>query len=879
MSESNASDPSARGNRLPRALVVSVVLACLVLTGLLLSLPRLAQELIVPALVRALQAPELSIDIRRVDFSGLDLGQISLAEDGDITVSAVLVDWSLTGLAHGRIDRVRILGLNARGAKRNGQWEVTGLPNLTQASETDSSPMFLPDIDELHVDGRIGLDAESFAILAPFSVNGSLREGQLILDAQTTLAGQPLVVGLKADLDQRDFRLTCALPPASVAALASLVPSLRNLPVSGTIESLIDAVMPPDQSPRITANLDLNAIQALLGSTLLAQDGQTSIHMAWQNGSQFDLDPVSVSAPLPLILTVSNIETDLERGILGCSWDLALTAVPGLDLAAPPRLSGRCEATRSEHGWNLRTRAELDPLRASPTGSPDLKISLEPGTLSFDVATNATTSRMEAAVRMGRLRLTRQTQDLTLASLDLSVNATTGPSGLEGGLDLAGGRLDAKQPGLTLSATRFRGQGMFRLGENPLVHGTLHVNARATAGDLTSVITARLPLSWPIPANEAGSVQCDVDHGRTKLAKSASRIVQTVHGVDISGTLQTLPVAIRLPFKGQLDLARPENSWVEITANQAIDLPGDLARLVPALSGLSGTARLDAKARLDLSRGVPSLPASLRLSDLALAHGQGKTSLGGGSLGLTFADLLSLRSDPDQRLVFDRLQMGSVILEKGDIRYQIEAPHSILVEGCAFQWAGGRIGSQAFRINPSVEDYTVELYCDRVELTKALEQFGLSQAQGGGTANGRIPVRWSKGSLTFDNGFLYSTPGEKGILQIQGTQILTAGVPPGTPQYGQLDLAAEALKDYAYEWAKIRMNTEGEELVVSLELDGKPAKPLPFIYDRNIGGFARVSAASPGSVFQGIRLDVNFRLPLDQLLQYRQLMELITNGG
>ena len=34
---------------------------------------------------------------------------------------------------------------------------------------------------------------------------------------------------------------------------------------------------------------------------------------------------------------------------------------------------------------------------------------------------------------------------------------------------------------------------------------------------------------------------------------------------------------------------------------------------------------------------------------------------------------------------------------EGDIRYQVEAPHSILVEGCSFRWAGGRIGTHAFR--------------------------------------------------------------------------------------------------------------------------------------------------------------------------------------
>jgi len=166
-----------------------------------------------------------------------------------------------------------------------------------------------------------------------------------------------------------------------------------------------------------------------------------------------------------------------------------------------------------------------------------------------------------------------------------------------------------------------------------------------------------------------------------------------------------------------------------------------------------------------------------------------------------------------------------------------------------------------------------------VVLAQALGQLGMTQAKGDGTVNGRIPLHYADGSLTFDNGFLYSTPGEKGVLRVQGTEILTAGVPQGSAQYGQLDLAAEALKDFSYEWAKIRVNTQQKELIVSLQLDGKPEKPLPFTFNRDIGGFARVSADSPGSVFQGIRLDVNFRLPLDQLLQYRQLIELMKNGG
>jgi hypothetical protein len=44
---------------------------------------------------------------------------------------------------------------------------------------------------------------------------------------------------------------------------------------------------------------------------------------------------------------------------------------------------------------------------------------------------------------------------------------------------------------------------------------------------------------------------------------------------------------------------------------------------------------------------------------------------------------------------------------------------------------------------------------------------------------------------------------------------------------------------------------------------------LPFIYKKELGRFARVDAESKGSLFQGISLDVNLQLPLNQILRYK----------
>ena len=60
-----------------------------------------------------------------------------------------------------------------------------------------------------------------------------------------------------------------------------------------------------------------------------------------------------------------------------------------------------------------------------------------------------------------------------------------------------------------------------------------------------------------------------------------------------------------------------------------------------------------------------------------------------------------------------------------------------------------------------------------------------------------------------------------------------------------------------------------------LQFDGKPAKPLPFVYNKQLGSFVRVEAGASGSLFQGIGLDVNLRLPLNRLLQYKDVVHMI----
>jgi len=113
---------------------------------------------------------------------------------------------------------------------------------------------------------------------------------------------------------------------------------------------------------------------------------------------------------------------------------------------------------------------------------------------------------------------------------------------------------------------------------------------------------------------------------------------------------------------------------------------------------------------------------------------------------------------------------------------------------------------------------------------------------------------------------LYSEPGDSHNLRVQGMDKMLEGLPPDSVQFSQMDIAAEALKNFDYEWVKINFANVGEELRLEMQLNGRPAEPLPFKYDSQRGGFIRVNGEK--AIFQGIKLNVNTNIPLNQMLKF-----------
>lgn len=257
---------------------------------------------------------------------------------------------------------------------------------------------------------------------------------------------------------------------------------------------------------------------------------------------------------------------------------------------------------------------------------------------------------------------------------------------------------------------------------------------------------------------------------------------------------------------------------------------------------------------------------TLKLADGMLTKGE--TTVAAIGTSLHFPSLPSLRSAPSQIATFESIESGKIHIDGGKLYYRLEEEPGLFLEKARLSWCGGKIETGALSFSPSTRNMEATLYCDRLGFAELLSQFGIEDTDGEGSLNGRLPVAFNEGRILFDDGFLFSTPGNSGIVRFTDTDQLRQGI-PDISQSATLDYSIKALENFAYNWTKLTFNTEGENLLLALQLDGKPAEPLPFGYKNG-----QIVATEKGAGLQHpLRLDMNFRLPLQELFQYGKSLQ------
>ena len=402
--------------------------------------------------------------------------------------------------------------------------------------------------------------------------------------------------------------------------------------------------------------------------------------------------------------------------------------------------------------------------------------------------------------------------------------------------------------------------------------------ALGDSGFRSSGLRLTLPLQWPAPDRHTpGTLKLSgLRFKDLRLGAVAATVRQKGTDLAYGGTLYTnmLP-GLRVPFTGLASMTSQDATLKFSVDKYALPEDFDPATLNKGLKGIELSGVLNANGSVRVDKNGAQSDLKVLFADGTLAVSGGTTAITGIRLAVESPDLLSMRTAPAQKLTFDTLSAGKIKLTDGEVIYQLEPGSVVLVEQAGFRWAGGHVSSRAFRVTPGSDEYNLTLFCSNLKLSEILSQLGLAQAQGEAAMSGELPVTWKSGKIAFNSGFLHSTPGEGGVIQVEAMNDLVESIPKGTVQRGQIELAREAVRDFEYKWVRIKADTVGEDLLVRLSVDGKPKSTLPFVYRREFGGFMRVTGDVKGSNFQGLRLDVNFSVPLDRILLYKDIMNMI----
>lgn len=337
---------------------------------------------------------------------------------------------------------------------------------------------------------------------------------------------------------------------------------------------------------------------------------------------------------------------------------------------------------------------------------------------------------------------------------------------------------------------------------------------------------------------------------------------QTAGGLDLSSRLTT-PFNENFLLSCSTQLRLPSTATSQCQIKKFSFATSELPPFIELPETLEGSGELSGQANINFLDKTFDGTATIRLESGELTRGE--TTISGINVDLNLPNINRLQSSANQVLTFDTLESGQLKMTNGTIIFRVEDEQTLLLEKAELAWCGGKVETSSTTLSSTTNNLKTTLYCDRLGFTELLSQFGIEDTEGEGSLNGKLPIHFGPEGLSIEDGFLFSTPGNGGIIRFNNTEQLQQGIPnlKDTPY---LDYTMKSLENFAYNWTKLTFLTEGEELLLTMQLDGKPEKPLPYGYRK---GHIVPTDKGPG-LQHPIRLDVNFRLPLQDLFHYGQ---------
>ena len=912
-----------------RILLVLAVFVGGLWAGLYFFLPRYLESRILAQLVTETGIAEFAFKVRHIGIYGADLGALRIGpvQKPALVIRSVQIDYTPKELYRQKIERIALSGIELYGEFKDGKIELRSI-DLAEAltrlqskrasrpeSENDLPLIFLRELEIRNAVFILNTDDRTYRVPFEISVAPEQKDyNRLNLTAAMYPLGELVHTEASVDLKRQHLNLTIAAASLDLSRFSDLAQMFSGFMLSGKLDFAATAnlQLTPFKISTFDASAELQKCKFISNNVLL-QNARSSdqkeipikINLSKIAAGDWKVNGSAISATSPVPLTLSEwhgrirasgeqVESTGEfKVVLLPSAVYKNSLLPVEVLESLPLYGGYTAEYREAESVQFSITSIPSELSRDPAARFRFdQYEITTGMPALDIAGKGKLDDLPTAytISIPEVMITSQAKTIHLPRVVLKGMADLGNNAKD--FAEATFKLQSPNTRIVLAPTRINIKdatmsGQVKANSNGAIglEGLLQFSGAGVtvpkSGIKISGVGGVIPLRWP-PEKQTKNGNFSISalyHKQMNFGEIKGKIQQTQAGIAFKGRhINRLLPEMALTFSGDANFFDTKDpvANMNFTLLRPDDAPEiDLGNFFPESKGVKVKGKLMLTGDLAANSSGIKGALNLQVQNGNVRIKKDKFAVEGIQMSLSVPELPKLRSAAGQHLEFSKIALGDLVAKDGRIDFQIESPRSFLIEKTHFIWCDGNVDTQSMRISPGVEDYRITFYCDRLKLAKVLEQFGAAKADGEGTVNGRIPLHYMNGKIRFDDGFLFSTPGNGGKIYLKGTDILTAGIPANTPQYVQMELAREALKDYDYSWVKLNIASEGEELLLQMQMDGKPAKILPFVYRKDIGSFVKVEAQSKGSKFQGIRLDVNFRLPLNKMLQYKGLMKMI----
>ncbi len=850
-------------------------LAVLALAVLYLSLPRLVGDaMIAQAEKFGLKNPRLRlVDIgwRQADLADLTVGDAAAPA---LSVRRAVVEYSLAGLWRKEIKSIRLAGVMVRIENRGQGFRFPGLEEATGGSGAMASIGRL-DLE----DGMLRLLLGERELEIPFSAG--LRAVGPGYSLKASIQPFAETVGLQGTLDKKFTSGTIAfnVPGMDLASLIEQSGYGASVSGSGRVAAVGEFRL------RDGKFLAAEAKISSLGDMQLEVPAQgecelSSLGLAFGIGADFSVHDIIANAQgRRLLFGELAVESPFGLDVRGKRWPELEFVVSGLDVSRPfpvlcERISGKLvpplEAAHLSGDFRMRAGAGLPAaLAAGPwmfnrpyAINGDFQVGRHGGEIAWTV---------KAAGNGGMALISGKDSLKGTLKLDASFDGDSRRA--RANVTCRMTAADLRLAGVHAGARAFVGSGelMYDFRGDWRARGLLELHdgrllASGSDGLQASGISVSLPWRYPgVALGKSGSFSIDRLQGGGMLAQEISGTLgQERQGLAFSGVAHSALPEIALSFKGDVGVAAGSpRAKAEFLVPPAVLPAGTkLKALHPLLQGMKASGRIGARGAIWAASGRAGGSAFLEIAGGGLDHAGEGIVLHGLQAGIQLDSLFDLITPPAQRLLFKELRWQGNAFRDGEVAFTGEGGGKLFIESGRFGWNRGTITVDPLRFVPGGAWPQVTLRCQGVDLAEMLNALaGEKIVSGEAMVSGVIPMKIVKGSPVFLDGYLDTAPGVGGRLRVSKPESISGG---------QL-LVEEAIRDFNYNWIKVRLSNRGDRLNMIVSIDGAPAGKLPLRYDQKRKDFIRDPSGQRHVELKGLLLDIRF----DDI----DLKDLLETGG